>query len=248
MNRQRTLLAAAFGAALLAGGLTYAALPADAAATADVQFSRIDYNSPGVDNRSNVSLVAEYVRLTNRSPFAVNINKWTLKDKAGRTFTFPSYVVGAHKTVYLHTGKGKNGFYPAGTVNHPHFYWQSGTYIWNNTGDTATLRSASGRVYDTCSWKSGGATTYCGYKAPGPLPPTTKPATTQPATTKPATTKPSTAPTTAPAPTSVTVDPDLPPQKPEPTGPIGSPRCCTPPPTDMPVPLPTVPDLDPADI
>jgi hypothetical protein len=130
----------------------------------------------GRGHRSNKSLVAEYVRLTNRSAFAVNLSKWTLKDAAGHKFTFPSHIIGAHKTVYIHTGKGANGYYPAGRRDSPHLYWNSGNYIWNNTGDTATLRSASGRIYDTCSWKSGGATTYCNFKAPGPLPVTVNPA------------------------------------------------------------------------
>jgi hypothetical protein len=175
MNRRLKLTALAAGMALLTGGIVYAALPADAA-TADVQFSRIDYNPAGTDTRSNKSLIAEYVRLTNRSAFAVNLSKWTLKDAAGHKFTFPSHIIGAHKTVYVHTGKGANGYYPAGRRDSPHLYWNSGNYIWNNTGDIATLRSASGRIYDTCSWKSGGATTYCNFKAPGPLPVTVNPA------------------------------------------------------------------------
>jgi hypothetical protein len=42
-------------------------------------------------------------------------------------------------------------------------YWGSGNYIWNNTGDTATLRNASGKTLDTCSWtyKSGRAWVGC---------------------------------------------------------------------------------------
>lgn len=35
--------------------------------------------------------------------------------------------------------------------NAKNVYWGSGNYIWNNTGDTATLRNASGKTVDTCS-------------------------------------------------------------------------------------------------
>jgi hypothetical protein len=206
MNRRTKLLAAVTGAALLAGGIVYAAMPADAA-TADVQFSRIDYDSPGKDTRSNASLVAEYVRLTNRSPFAVNINKWTLVDKAGHKFTFPNHTLGAHRTVYVHTGHGTNGRNPAGKPDSARLYWNSGNYIWNNDGDTATIRSGSGRVYDTCSWKTGGTTTSCNFKAPAAL----KSTITAPTTTRPTTTPTKPPQTSVPPPHPGNPPPDLPP-------------------------------------
>jgi hypothetical protein len=186
MNRRTKLLASIAGAAALAGGIVYAAMPADAA-TADVQFSVIYYDSPGKDTRSNASLVAEYVRLTNRSAFPVNLAKWTLADKAGHKFTFPSHAVGAHRTVYIRTGHGTNGRTPAGKADSAQLYWNSGNYIWNNDGDTATLKSGSGRVYDSCSWKTGHVSTTCNYKAPAPLALTPKvaPTTARPTKTIP---------------------------------------------------------------
>ena len=148
-----TLTAAAAGAAVL--GTVALALPADAA-TAVVQFTRIQYDSPGTDNRTNASLVNEYLRITNRSTSSINLLKWTIKDAAGHTYTFPSHTFGPGKTVYVHTGKGTNGRNPAGQPDSAHLYWNSGAYIWNNDKDTATLRSASTRLYDTCSWRSRG--------------------------------------------------------------------------------------------
>jgi non-ribosomal peptide synthetase component F len=148
------MIAAAAGAAVLA--TVAIALPADAA-TAVVQFTKIQYDSPGKDTRTNASLVNEYLRITNKSKSSVNLVKWTIKDAAGHTYTFPSHTVGAGKTVYVHTGKGTNGKNPSGKPDAPHLYWNSGNYIWNNDKDTATLRSASGRVYDTCSWKKPGS-------------------------------------------------------------------------------------------
>jgi Lamin Tail Domain len=155
MNRRlRYSLAAVTGAAVL--GTLAVALPAEAA-TAVVQFSKIQFNSPGTDSRSNASLVSEYIRITNKSKTSLNLIKWTIKDAAGHTFTFPSHSIGAGKTVYIHTGRGTNG-----RPDSAHLYWNSGNYIWNNDKDKATLRSASGRIYDTCAWtKPGSGITYC---------------------------------------------------------------------------------------
>jgi hypothetical protein len=155
MNRRsRIIVSAAAGAAVL--GTVALALPADAA-TAVLQFNKIQYDSPGSDNRSNSSLVNEYLRIVNRSKTSVDLGRYTVKDAAGHTFTFPSQTVKAGKTVYVHTGKGTNG-----RPDIAHLYWNSGNYVWNNDKDTATLRSATGRVYDTCSWsRTGSGVTSC---------------------------------------------------------------------------------------
>ncbi len=62
----------------------------------------------------------------------------------------------------MHTGKGTNGRNPSGQPDSAHLYWNSGAYVWNNDKDTATLRSASTRLYDTCAWRAKGTgVTYC---------------------------------------------------------------------------------------
>ena len=53
----------------------------------------------------------------------------------------------------MHTGKGTN--------TSTHRYWQRGSYVWNNTGDEATLRNASRTTVDSCSWGSTGDYTTC---------------------------------------------------------------------------------------
>jgi len=120
-----------------------------AAAAPAVSFTKIQYNSPGSDLRSNASLNAEWVRLTNNTKSAIQLKGWTVRDKAGHVYTFKtSYSVGAGKRVYVHTGKGTDLKPDA-----QHRYQNSGNYIWNNTGDTATLRNASGKTIDTCAFK-----------------------------------------------------------------------------------------------
>ncbi|HEY0530949.1 MAG TPA: lamin tail domain-containing protein [Actinoplanes sp.] len=135
-------------AAALAG-LAVAATPAEAA-TPSVNFSRIYVNSPGSDTRSNKSLNAEWVLLRNNTTKSIQLKGWTVRDKSAHVYTFGSFSLGSKKTVYVHTGKGTNT-----SANR---YWGSGNYIWNNTGDTATLKNASKSTIDTCSWKTVTAT------------------------------------------------------------------------------------------
>jgi hypothetical protein len=118
------------------------------------------------------------VRLTNMTSKPISLKGWTVKDAAGHTYTIGTYTLPDYANMYVHTGKGTNG-----KPDSQHLYWQSGNYIWNNTGDTATLRNAGGTTVHSCKWGNGGSVTYC-----GTVMPTTKP-------TAP-TTKPSTAPTT----------------------------------------------------
>jgi hypothetical protein len=177
----RRALAALIVAPFAVASAVVAALPADAA-TAVMEFSKIQYNSPGPDDRSNASLNAEYVRITNNGAVSANLLGWTLRDKSGHVFKFPALLVKPGQRVYVHTN-----FKP----DTQHLYWKSSAYIWNNTGDTATLRSGSGRTYDTCSWGNGSGVTYCGFKARAGLPtkpglPTVPTHPTQPATTQPA--------------------------------------------------------------
>lgn len=130
-------------------GLAVAAAPAEAA-TPSVTFNRIYVNSPGSDNRSNSSLNAEWVRLKNNTSKSIQLKGWTVRDKSGHVYTFGSFSLGSKKTVYVHTGKGTNT-----STNR---YWGSGNYIWNNTGDTATLKNSAKSTIDTCSWKTVTAT------------------------------------------------------------------------------------------
>jgi len=124
--------------------------PADAA-TPVVSFTRAQFDSPGTDNRTNASLNAEWVRLTNNTTKAIQLKGWTVRDVSNHVYTFPAATVPAKRSIYLHTGKGKA--YTDSTGGH--LFWGSGNYIWNNTGDTAYLRNTAAKTIDTCTWKSG---------------------------------------------------------------------------------------------
>ncbi|HEY0697698.1 MAG TPA: lamin tail domain-containing protein [Micromonospora sp.] len=116
--------------------------------------TKVYYNSPGSDTGSNSSLNAEYVRLTNKRSYTINLKYWTLRDKAGYIYRFSSdYRLAPGYSVYIHTGKGTN--------TSTHRYWGRSWYVWNNTGDAAYLRNSAGTSIDSCSWGSSGSYTYC---------------------------------------------------------------------------------------
>lgn len=145
--KNRFLVPLVAAAALV--GLAVAAAPAEAA-TPSVTFNRIYVNSPGSDTRTNSSLNKEWVRLKNNTSKSIQLKGWTVRDKSGHVYTFGSFSLGSKKTVYVHTGKGTN--------TKANRYWGSGNYIWNNTGDTATLKNSHKSTVDSCKWKTVTAT------------------------------------------------------------------------------------------
>ncbi|MDR6980958.1 hypothetical protein J2X68_007700 [Streptomyces sp. 3330] len=137
-------------AALAAGALvSVAALPATAADYARpsrpaVEISKVQYDSPGRDDRSNRSLNKEWVELTNNTRRSVNLDGWTLKDESGHTYTFDHYRLAGRATVRIHTGEGRD--------TRTDLYQDRRAYVWNNDHDTATLRNDRGRLVDDESW------------------------------------------------------------------------------------------------
>jgi hypothetical protein len=144
------LARAVFAAAGCAALVATCAVPAEAAGP--IQFGRIQYNSPGTDRATNVSVNGEYVIIRNLGTTARSLTGWTVHDAQTHGYKFGTFALGAHKSVVLRTGKGRN----TSTTR----YWGSGYHVWNNTGDKATLRNAAGAAMDFCAWASNGA----GYK------------------------------------------------------------------------------------
>lgn len=143
MNRT-TLWPAAAAVAVLAP--LAAAAPATAAAP-PVMITRIQYDSPGRDDRSAASLNGEYIQLTNKRAARVNLYRWWLKDASGHRYTFTgTFYLAPGRTVTLRTGRGTN---TSATR-----YWGSGGYVWNNTGsETARLYDPLNRLVDACAYR-----------------------------------------------------------------------------------------------
>ncbi len=133
---------------LLLGPIAMLGSTAAQAATSPVVIHEIYYNSPGPDRGSNASLNAEWVQLHNSSGHPVTLTHWTLTDRAGHIYTFGTYRLKASGSVKIHTGKGGN--------TQANRYWGHSWYIWNNNGDGATLKNASGAVVSRCSYSDPG--------------------------------------------------------------------------------------------
>jgi hypothetical protein len=110
--------------------------------------TRIVYNPPGDD------LVGENVVVENRGATALQLQGWTLEDAVPQRYTFPAFL--------LPEGSSIRVWVKAGTNTASDLYWGKKQPIWNNDGDTATLRDPAGSVMWTCSYDGGGSSTDCG--------------------------------------------------------------------------------------
>jgi Lamin Tail Domain len=141
--RKITGLWAALAAMVMAIGLVITSgSPAQAAYR--MQIHEIYYNSPGTDNGSNTSINGEWVQLHNTSSSKITLTDWTVRDAAGHIFKFATYTIGGHKYVTIHTGRGRR--------TQTDRYWGLSWYVWNNNGDTATLKDNHGNTIDRCSY------------------------------------------------------------------------------------------------
>jgi Lamin Tail Domain len=74
----------------------------------------------------------------------VSLTGWTLRDRSRHVYTFGTYTLRAHGSVQIRTGKGHN-------TQRNRFHRRS-WYVWNNNGDRATLKNASGIVKSRCAY------------------------------------------------------------------------------------------------
>jgi micrococcal nuclease len=103
------------------GGLTVVRVHADAA------------------GRDGENLNDEYVVFENRGDATLDLSGWTVTDAADHSYRFPdgtTLAPGEHLT--LHTGRG------ADTASDR--YWGASSPVWNNDGDTVTVRDRNGTV------------------------------------------------------------------------------------------------------
>ncbi|KAB1196304.1 MULTISPECIES: lamin tail domain-containing protein [Haloferax] len=104
--------------------------------TADGLSVSVVADAPGNDNDN---LDEEYVTLHNGGDDAIDLSGWTVSDAVGATYTFSEgteLAAGAKLTLY--TGSGTDA---ADEV-----YWGRSSAVWNNGGDTVTVRNAAGDV------------------------------------------------------------------------------------------------------
>lgn len=115
---------------------------------ANVRIAYILYDPPGND------VDGEYVRIDNVGGTAAVLTAWTLSDESAHVFTFPTgYTLAAGAQVRIWTKVGTN--------TQTDLYYNSSQAIWNNTGDTATLRNNANQVVSVCTYAGGGQSYTC---------------------------------------------------------------------------------------
>lgn len=125
-------------------GLWACANDADAGATATstpgssdgrLRVVEINADPPGDDNENPNG---EYVVLENTGVEPLDLSGWTVTDEAGHGYEFGERSLDPGERVALHTGSG--------TDNATSVHWGRSSAVWNNGGDTVTVRDAEGDV------------------------------------------------------------------------------------------------------
>jgi hypothetical protein len=126
-------------------------LPASPAlAAGSMKISKIHYFQTGTN------LNTEYIVFKNTSSKSVQMKGWEIisaPSSDNQHYFFPSTKVAAGASVTLYTGSGAN---VSGRR-----YWGATTPRWDNDGDKAILKNASGAKVDVCRYAGGGTQQFC---------------------------------------------------------------------------------------
>lgn len=107
-----------------------------------VHMTSFHANAPGNDN-DNIN--GEYIRVTNTTLQALNLNEFHIQNLKGYTYPFPDLTVPPGHTVKVHSGRGYNQTNPAKQLE---IYLGSTRPIWNNEKDQATIYDSKGQIHD----------------------------------------------------------------------------------------------------
>lgn len=108
----------------------------DGAGSVDVALSiSVHADADGHDGQN---LNDEYVTLTNTGDTEIDVSGWTITDAADHTYEFGDRTIAPGASLTLPTGSG--------TANATHVYWGASSPVWNNGGDTATVRNETGAI------------------------------------------------------------------------------------------------------
>ncbi len=103
----------------------------------------VDLVARPMDGAADVN--GETVTIRNDGLATVDITRWTLADASGKNlFPFPSLALTPGGIAVVHSGRG--------VASGADYYWGKTVGIWNDKGDTATLRDASGAIISTYAY------------------------------------------------------------------------------------------------
>ncbi len=119
-----TLAVLVLGAALAAG-----------AAEGGIAITNANFAAPSPEKEN---LNEEWVEISNLGTEDADLAGWTLEDAQNHTYKFPDFVLKAGGVAKIRTGEGNDT-----AVD---LFWNRSSSIWNNDGDVATLKDASGSI------------------------------------------------------------------------------------------------------
>jgi hypothetical protein len=102
--------------------------------TGDVVITDIFYDGEGNAEPD------EYVEIRNDDSVTIQLEGWTLRDEASHVFTFPSHLMEPGQVCRVYTNEYHSDYCG--------FSYDSGSAIWNNSGDCADLRDSTGMTVD----------------------------------------------------------------------------------------------------
>ena len=102
-----------------------------------VKISFVNYDAEG-DDRSNLN--GEWVEIRNGTSLDLDMTGFILTDDSQHEYVFPAFILGAGKSVRVHTGSGESST--------DALFWGSGTPIWNNDHDVAYLYDSNRTLLD----------------------------------------------------------------------------------------------------
>jgi len=84
------------------------------------------------------NLNEEWVEIANQGDADAILAGWTLQDQQNHTYSFLDFTLKPGAKARIHTGEGNN--------TDTDLYWSRSSAVWNNDGDVATLKDASGSI------------------------------------------------------------------------------------------------------
>jgi micrococcal nuclease len=96
--------------------------------------------------------LGEFVRIANVSAQGLDVSGYSLADRDGHRYEFPSAQLRPGYVLTLVTGEGQDRRDQAGPII---LYWNRRAGVWNDRGDTAYLRNPKGEVVDRFEYKVG---------------------------------------------------------------------------------------------
>ena len=107
---------------------------------------------PKGDGGEGKAALAEFVRIANISDQIVDVSGYSIADRDGHRYRFPPARLRPGHVLTLVTGEGKDRRDEAVPIT---LYWNRGSGVWNDRGDTAYLRDPMGELVDRFEYKVG---------------------------------------------------------------------------------------------